>query len=84
MLYESLNGNKKALEILLSLAMLGLNSLSESSDFELKSTKDFTRQLLNLEYEKANQLVMEEMKVETLEEIETEDELVSLAVSLTC
>ena len=84
MLYESLNGNKKALEILLSLAMLGLNSLSESSDFELKSTKDFTRQLLNLEYEKANQLVMEEMKVETLEEIETEDELLSLAVSLTC
>jgi hypothetical protein len=84
MLYESLNGNKKALEILLSLALLGLNSLAESSDFELKSTKDYTRQWLNLEYEKANQLVMEEMKVETLEEIETEDELLSLAVSLTC
>jgi hypothetical protein len=82
--YEASTGNKKALEILLSLARLGLNAISSKpSSQELGETQDDIRTLLDTRYEAAHHLIMEHMKLDELEELETEDDILSLAVSLT-
>ncbi|WP_254172878.1 hypothetical protein [Planktothrix pseudagardhii] len=82
--YEASTGNKRALEILLSLAKLGLNAISlKPSSQELGETQDYIRTLLDTKYEAAHHLIMEHMKIDELEELETEDDILSLAVCLT-
>lgn len=81
---EAATGNKRALEILLSLARLGLNIISlKPSSQELGDTQDLIRKLLDMKYEAAHHLVMEHMNINELGELETEDDILSLAVSLT-
>lgn len=63
-------------------ALWQIEALGSASEFE-EVMKQIARTLLNAQYKMAQRQVVEQMKVENLEQIETEDDILSKAVDLT-
>ncbi len=59
-----------------------INALGDQVDLE-EVTREITRTLINAQYKIAQRQVVEQMKIENSEQLETEDDLISAAVTLT-
>lgn len=64
-------------------ALWQIEALGSAAEFE-ETMQEIARTLLNAHYKVAHRQVVEQMKVENLEQIETEDDILSTAVDLTC
>ncbi|ACK73735.1 conserved hypothetical protein (plasmid) [Gloeothece citriformis PCC 7424] len=64
-------------------ALWQVKTLGNEQDWE-SLIKEITRTLLNVQYKLATQQVVEQMKVEELGNLESEDEILQAAVNLTC
>lgn len=63
-------------------ALWQLSALGNEADWE-EIARSITRTLLKAQYKVAHRQVIEQMKIDHLESLETEDELLSTAVALT-
>lgn len=64
-------------------ALWQIEALGSPTDFEAVM-QEIARTLLNAQYRVAHRQVTEQMQVENLAQIETEDDILSAAVDLTC
>lgn len=64
-------------------ALRQIEALGSSADFE-EVTREITRVLLHTQYEVAHRQIMDHMKVENLDQLESEDDILNAAIDLTC
>lgn len=63
-------------------ALWQIEALGSRADFE-EVMQEIARTLLHAQYKVAHRQVIEQMKVENLEQLETEDDILSAAIDLT-
>lgn len=64
-------------------ALWQIEALGNDADLE-EVMREITRTLLHAQYKIAHRQVLEQMEVENLGQLDTEDEILSAAVKLTC
>ncbi|MUG95988.1 hypothetical protein F7734_28020 [Scytonema sp. UIC 10036] len=64
-------------------ALLQIEALGSPEDME-EVNREITRTLLHIQYKVVHRQVIDHMKVENLEQLETEEDILSAAVDLTC
>lgn len=64
-------------------ALWQIEALGSADEFE-SAMQEIARSLLNAQYKVAHRQVVEQLKVEDLEQIDTEDDILSMATDLTC
>ena len=63
-------------------ALMQIEALGSAADVE-EAMREVARTLIHAQYKVAHQQVMEQMKVENLDQLETEDDILSAAAALT-
>jgi predicted transcriptional regulator len=63
-------------------ALWQIEAFASTDDFE-ELTRELTRILLHTQYKMAHQRIMEQMKVDNLEQIETEEDILQAGIALT-
>jgi len=64
-------------------ALWQIETMGNEQDWE-SLMNEVTRTVLNIQYKLASQQVIEQMKVENLGDLDSEDEILQAAVNLTC